>query len=949
MKNNKITIFIFLVLIFNFILCLNYDVSKAGGVYNGEYTCDFNEFVYPSNAFDMYYQGIKWLNVSSNYPNNNYVYGVTGQYYSYPSNYRVTFDGTTFFNLTNIYCNNISFDYKGRIGNLNNILSFYSSTGGFIGKLVIVDSGNPANCYSSVYVYNNNNVSIAQFGLVDGYTGTFNNYFNISVYYNLNIITGNVNITIIDKGTYGTSWKTNMTEYTLTNKEGFGQIRYVCVNQYITSTDNIVFRSSSFSTSYLISYSSFGSVNHANDFTGPIFPITQSNVIYETEYSIGINRNIKQIALAISPDSELNKLSVSLTLNSINLGNYTNAYPISSSIYILVWESLNYDVSGKVVLEFNFVRFQDYLLGVLFDNSDIDGDGDVQYKWSYSVSDVNGVYDATNTVNNDLLYQVWYDSGGVDIDYINYSCVNSKIGYITINHPYIDAYTHPLRYTGNMTNFKILYLNNQRTNYNSLSYYALYLNGVYIGSPTSWEYYDSETSYLVWSSFNLFLNNQVLIIELYCNQNKHTIIYGEGLYGNMHTHDTQEDFGNNYVNGDFSNKGMVFCLGFSENIYENYSFSITSKYDIYNPILWNNFLDFKININNGTGIYYWVVNTTGSVTYEGGFNLKSKYYDLSNIWIDEIDGSGIYTFYITTYNNFRTFGTSSINTSYRFAVASGVEKLHNIKLSSTYVFVDEEFYFEYKAPLGEIIYIVAQEHNNFFIHAYNSSLMTGTGQYVKVYLSFHNVSGYHFLMINYSTNLAYPHIYADMHVYKPESDYTLSVTPKEIALGETVRISGTVQIKGGDLELRVFANGLLEQIIPISNYQSFGLDYQSKTIGNYYVLIYNGNYPHDNFKVYWDVTEHKKGWDLFGELTGEQCAILGLIVTILITLSPLLLIKSLKFNAEIPILVYAFTCSLGIVLCVTIGLFPFWVIPFIIIVGILIISMKYLLNIGGND
>jgi hypothetical protein len=72
--------------------------------------------------------------------------------------------------------------------------------------------------------------------------------------------------------------------------------------------------------------------------------------------------------------------------------------------------------------------------------------------------------------------------------------------------------------------------------------------------------------------------------------------------------------------------------------------------------------------------------------------------------------------------------------------------------------------------------------------------------------------------------------------------------------------------------------------------------------------------------------------------------IVGLIVTLFCLLIPFIIGKALNTSSNPPALVFAFTGGLGIAVSVVLGFFPVWVIPFMCIIGIIIVAIVYLMG-----
>jgi hypothetical protein len=77
-------------------------------------------------------------------------------------------------------------------------------------------------------------------------------------------------------------------------------------------------------------------------------------------------------------------------------------------------------------------------------------------------------------------------------------------------------------------------------------------------------------------------------------------------------------------------------------------------------------------------------------------------------------------------------------------------------------------------------------------------------------------------------------------------------------------------------------------------------------------------------------------------------AVIGLIITIFMTLSPFIVVRALNSNIDVPELVYAIMGGLGVFISVMFGFFPMWTIPFILTLGIIVSVLLYLMNKRGQ-
>ena len=70
--------------------------------------------------------------------------------------------------------------------------------------------------------------------------------------------------------------------------------------------------------------------------------------------------------------------------------------------------------------------------------------------------------------------------------------------------------------------------------------------------------------------------------------------------------------------------------------------------------------------------------------------------------------------------------------------------------------------------------------------------------------------------------------------------------------------------------------------------------------------------------------------------------IVGLIIMVFIILSPFIVSRLLGFTNNPPMLVYGFMGAIGLVVTIGLGFFPFWVAPFMVIVGVIIVMIGWL-------
>jgi len=89
------------------------------------------------------------------------------------------------------------------------------------------------------------------------------------------------------------------------------------------------------------------------------------------------------------------------------------------------------------------------------------------------------------------------------------------------------------------------------------------------------------------------------------------------------------------------------------------------------------------------------------------------------------------------------------------------------------------------------------------------------------------------------------------------------------------------------------------------------------------------------------------------ELDTTMGYVVGLILTMFMLLAPIIiagLINSqTKTSISIPPLAYAMTGCIGVGFSTMMGWFPFWIVPFMVIVGVLILTIKYVMKNGSSS
>jgi hypothetical protein len=95
-------------------------------------------------------------------------------------------------------------------------------------------------------------------------------------------------------------------------------------------------------------------------------------------------------------------------------------------------------------------------------------------------------------------------------------------------------------------------------------------------------------------------------------------------------------------------------------------------------------------------------------------------------------------------------------------------------------------------------------------------------------------------------------------------------------------------------------------------------------------------------------TDYMPSGDIFPQLDPALGFIVGLIITMFCLLLPFAVGKALGSDG-IPTFVYGVTACLGVGVSVVLGLFPFWIIPFVLTVGVIILAVKYIFGGVSDD
>ena len=139
-------------------------------------------------------------------------------------------------------------------------------------------------------------------------------------------------------------------------------------------------------------------------------------------------------------------------------------------------------------------------------------------------------------------------------------------------------------------------------------------------------------------------------------------------------------------------------------------------------------------------------------------------------------------------------------------------------------------------------------------------------------------------------------------------------------------------------------------------------DYEFEETGNYFIELYNTS---DYGLTYDDLVYVSRNifvceslgsggytdtdTDIFPTLSVGMGAIVGVIVTVFLTLSPMIISGSLGGSIQVPPILYAIMGAIGVTISTTFGWFPSYIFFFIVAIGIIMLVAMYMFKIRGQE
>jgi len=119
--------------------------------------------------------------------------------------------------------------------------------------------------------------------------------------------------------------------------------------------------------------------------------------------------------------------------------------------------------------------------------------------------------------------------------------------------------------------------------------------------------------------------------------------------------------------------------------------------------------------------------------------------------------------------------------------------------------------------------------------------------------------------------------------------------------------------------------------------------------GTYHILDYTNYSVLDSQNIQDDIDNDLSGGGIIPTLPAFLGYIVGFILTMFCLLAPLIVMKGLNAKQNPPPLLYAISGSFGVGISVMFTWFPFWIIPFILFIGIIFILITWVQKKGGGE
>lgn len=495
-------------------------------------------------------------------------------------------------------------------------------------------------------------------------------------------------------------------------------------------------------------------------------------------------------------------------------------------------------------------------------------------------------------------------------------------GYSAMPYKYLEFSWWETPYTGWIRGFDI-YVHKNQYNYvsNSISDYALCINGVYIGSASYMFAINDEYYIIRWLDFNITLTNSVPLFELYCSASSYNgnywFIATKDFPMCSYWHNQDSLFANGVKDGALNCNVRPSSAWYFIPTTITYNYNFICDYDTVHPIQYNNYLDVTILCNDTYPqcMNVKVINSTNSTVYDAVSCGGGAFSD--SIWIDEefktgtfkimvIDGD-TYDYYNGVWNDMY-----SLVTNYSFLVITGDNYTYGVRVPSASICIGETVDVSFLAPVGERIYILwhGQKYPD-ETHG-NSSFRIGNGVWkvLPALISPDYLDIYQVQLYNETGDIIYAHTF--FSVYNCDSSVILTIDRNTCYLGESVYFSGHHNYPNSetsDVKIRIYLGESEVDSFKVGGNTDFSnVRYQPKEIGEYtakLTFMDNAISRTITFNVLPESEAPTEFFDFIGDLPLEIKLILAVIIVLGITFCPAIILfgisKGTKTQTEIKV------------------------------------------------
>lgn len=578
---------------------------------------------------------------------------------------------------------------------------------------------------------------------------------------------------------------------------------------------------------------------------------------------------------------------------------------------------------------------------------------------------------------------------GECIDFSNYSNIyNMPIsGWVRTglqtSYKYLEL-SGTSKMSAKIQGYKLLVYKYQLQDDPDLTHYGMYINGQYVGTPSCSEVYDERADLLVWdvSPYNLRLENETPIFEFYHDVNTSThsfawyleVIDMYDFVGPPAYYTIADFYKTSHIDGAISlnptfslachPNWMLYYGEISTSVNPGYTNGIdlldSSQLPLGTHSLWNIpfsyvhktiFFDVYVDQIEKYKLYVYDNNNvlTGTTQYYPKDMLlyHSVYgfipYAVGNYTVQLKEGA--------TVKESRKFNVTDLNEYYSLWTYPNPSKTQSTVTIGVYASTPS-LYTYYKIgifyKIGDI---------NTIEKAYdiiNIPYFTNNYYYLETYISLSYGSAYLRLFASNNT-IFFPITGIHQHFIQGETVFnriwTSLLDNNNIGfINEEFKIYYTFNVPL--IDAQIFWN---DQPIKQVKFGSSSFMFSYDQLGTYQLTLKmrtNNTWtlvPGCTLLI--SLIEKGQGEEtvILPQVGSTMGYIVGLIITMFCMLSPLIIVHGLHANVGVPALAYALCGGIGLAVSTGLGFFPFWIIAFVTIIGVLIVVVKYVFNSGSGS